>query len=96
VSLIITKSENPLRHAIAPLTASIASRNAVVLAVIEDNEVVQVFKDNAAAYLDKFALQLVSLDGDDVPLLPPDDHVLICGECEDSIPWENVLLLTGI
>ncbi|CAK7210482.1 hypothetical protein SEUCBS140593_000839 [Sporothrix eucalyptigena] len=92
VSLIITKSENPLRHAIAPLAASIASRNAVVLAVIEDNDVVQLFKDNAAAHLDKFALQLVSLDGGDVPSLPPYDHVLICDELPDR--WSKFLAST--
>ncbi|CAK7225465.1 hypothetical protein SBRCBS47491_005899 [Sporothrix bragantina] len=92
VSLIISKTENPLRHALAPLAASIASRNAVVLAVLDDNDVIRLFKNKVAAYLDKFALHLVSLNGDEVPTLPPVDHVLICDETPE--PWPTYLAST--
>lgn len=94
VSLIVSncgdgktsKDANPLRYAIALLAASIAARNAVVLALPDDrddNGFLQLLMDKAAAYLDQLAIQIVAISSIETLLglpLPAVDHVLICGE----------------
>ncbi|KAH8879509.1 hypothetical protein GQ53DRAFT_854586 [Thozetella sp. PMI_491] len=77
VSLIIANAENIFRYAVAPLAASIAAGNAVVLATVSKDTAFELIQRKAIAYLDQFALHLVSCVGSEIPELDV-DHVLIC------------------
>lgn len=79
VSLILSTSRNPLRLALAPLAASIAARNVVVLSTTNRDGFWALLEQKAADYLDTFAIQVV---GATVSEIRPEkfDQIHIIGE----------------
>lgn len=83
VSLIVSESDTPLRHAVAPFAASIAARNTVILATTKFPWFFDLFQQRTKASLDASALHVVEVAEDDIDEAHV-DHILVIGECELS------------
>lgn len=59
VSLILSTSKNPLRFVLAPLAASIAARNVVILGTTRLDKFWSLIEQKVLTHLDTFAIQVV-------------------------------------
>ena len=78
VSLILSTSQNPLRFAFSPLAASIAARNAAILATTRPDRLFELFQREVSKYMDTFIVQVTSARPSDVKAEDL-DHILIIG-----------------
>ena len=79
VSVIVSQSDSPLRFAVAPFAASIAARNAVILAIVQPGKFFQLLQQYARASLDISAIHVAEMAQDEVDQEQV-DHVLVIGK----------------
>lgn len=94
VSLILTKSNNPFRYALAPLAASIAAGNTVVLATSsKSSRFFTLLSEIAGLYLDSHAIHIIQGLALGDPIFNEVDHVYILGECSCEVLFSNLSLI---
>ena len=95
VSMIASRSDNPLRFAIAPLAASIAARNTIVLIVLEPSKFVNVLRSCARKYLDSLAIHIEQVNDLKIEI-DTVDHILVIGESWISRSPADMIGLTWV
>lgn len=79
VSLIVSQSDSALRWAVAPLAASIAARNTVVLATTGSGRFFKLFEQHTGDLMDASAIHIVEAALEEIDESQV-DHVLIIGQ----------------
>lgn len=90
VTLIVSNSDNPFRHALAPLAASIAVKNVVILVLSPRSQVIRILQAGISKYVDSNAVFIVE-QGNSAPEWDVFDHVLISGKCFGDLSITQIL-----
>ncbi|KAJ9617554.1 hypothetical protein H2204_013685 [Knufia peltigerae] len=95
VSLILSTSKNPLRFVLAPLAASIAARNVVILGTTRLDKFWGLIEQKVLTHLDTFAIQVVVATLSDIS---PEhfDQIYIIAEDEDREKYSELIKLPHV